>query len=233
MGTRLVGRTGLAPLLLLAAACTAPAGRQAAPSTFPAPVVAPLAGSTTSSSLAAATVTSPAPLVATTLPTSTAASAVEPDAAFTPGETNPVVTQATIGRTICVSGWTATVRPPESYTEQIKHLEDGAGGVVTYQGVSYSVHGFELADHNISDFELDHLVPLEIGGSPADPRNLWLEPYEAPKGPAAPGTGSQTKDKVENAARVAVCAGRLTLADAQREMAANWSALGIQLGAIG
>jgi hypothetical protein len=143
------------------------------------------------------------------------------------------VTQATIGQTICVAGWTATVRPPESYTEEVKHLELGAGGVVTYLGVSYPVHGFAPSDGQIGHYELDHLVALEIGGSPADPRNLWLEPYEAPKGPAAAGGGSQTKDKVENAARAAVCAGRMTLAAAQQAMATNWPALGAQLGVTG
>jgi hypothetical protein len=124
------------------------------------------------------------------------------------------------------------VRPPESYTENIKRLEARAGGEVSYQGLSYSVHGFELADADISHYELDHLVPLELGGAPADPRNLWMEPYESPKGPAPRGTGSQTKDVVENSAREAVCAGRLDLAAAQHQMATNWYALGQQLGVI-
>jgi hypothetical protein len=158
---------------------------------------------------------------------------VLPDPAYTPGATNPAVTQATIGQTICISGWTATVRPPESYTNRIKILEAGAGGFVLYQGFSYTVHGFHLADANIGHYELDHFIPLELGGSPADPRNLWMEPYEAPKGTALIGASSQTKDKVENAAKVAVCAGRLALADAQRQMQVNWFAFGQQMGAFG
>jgi hypothetical protein len=152
-----------------------------------------------------------------------------PNAAYTPGATNPAVTTQTISSTICASGWTAVVRPPESYTEKIKQLEAGAGGSVSYQGVTYQVHGFELADASLSRYELDHLIPLELGGAPADPRNLWMQPYEAPKGDAAPGAGSQTKDKVENAAREAVCAGRLPLATAQRSIATNWVALAQQL----
>ena len=155
-----------------------------------------------------------------------------PDPANTPGVTNPNVSQTTIGQTICTSGWTATVRPPESYTERVKHLEAGSGGAVTYNGTTYEVHGFELADPFISHYELDHLIPLELGGAPADPRNLWMEPYEPPKGAAAPGKGSQTKDDVENAARSAVCAGRMTLVDAQRDIASNWYALGQRLGVI-
>lgn len=43
-----------------------------------------------------------------------------PDAACTPGGTNADVTQATIAVTICRRGWTASVRPPESYTEPLK-----------------------------------------------------------------------------------------------------------------
>jgi len=173
----------------------------------------------------------PAPSAPPASPASSAAGL--PDPAFTPGATDPAVTQATIDRTICVSGWTTSVRPPESYTEDIKHLEAGGGGTVTYDGVAYPVHGFELADPDISHYELDHLIPLEIGGSPADPRNLWMEAYERPKGSASPGTGSQTKDKVENAAREAVCAGRLALADAQQRMRTDWPALGQRLGVLG
>jgi len=36
---------------------------------------------------------------------------------------NPAVTQSTIDQTICVSGWTATVRPPESNTESLKRKQ--------------------------------------------------------------------------------------------------------------
>jgi hypothetical protein len=142
------------------------------------------------------------------------------------------VSPATVGGTICASGWTATVRPPESYTEQVKRLEAGSGGTVTFNGTPFAVHGFELSDPLLSHYELDHLIPLELGGAPADPHNLWMEPYETPKGDVAPGAGSQTKDRIENAARSAVCSGRLALADAQRAIAMNWHALGRQLGAI-
>src|SRR5439155_27135550 len=39
---------------------------------------------------------------------------------LTPGVLNPEVTQATIGRTICVRGWTRTIRPPSAYTSGLK-----------------------------------------------------------------------------------------------------------------
>jgi hypothetical protein len=43
-----------------------------------------------------------------------------PNPALTPGATNPDVTQDTISTTICVPGWTKTVRPPISYTNPLK-----------------------------------------------------------------------------------------------------------------
>jgi hypothetical protein len=52
----------------------------------------------------------------------------EPDPMCTPGALNPAVTQATIGRTICVSGYTETVRPPESVTEKEKAASMAAYG---------------------------------------------------------------------------------------------------------
>ena len=69
----------------------------------------------------------------------------------------PVVTQATIGSTICRSGWTATVRPPESITEPEKFASMDAYG----------------DSGSASSYEYDHDVPLELGGAVNDPRNLW------------------------------------------------------------
>src|SRR2546421_8893359 len=52
-----------------------------------------------------------------------------PDPTCTPGATNPAVTQDTIASTICVKGWTATVRPPVSVTTQIKIEREIAYGI--------------------------------------------------------------------------------------------------------
>jgi hypothetical protein len=64
--------------------------------------------------------------------------------------------------------------------------------------------------------EVDHLVSLELGGSNAI-TNLWPEPY-------AGRWGAHTKDAIENKLRDLVCAGRLSLADAQHREATNWVA---------
>lgn len=122
-----------------------------------------------------------------------------PDPACTPGGTDPRVTSANIDRTICVSGYTKTVRPAVSVTSAIKRERMAAYG----------------ATGSPSDYELDHLIPLELGGAPADVANLWPEPLQG-------GEGATTKDQVENALHRAVCAHRLALADAQRAIATNW-----------
>src|SRR5947209_346181 len=43
-----------------------------------------------------------------------------PDSQCTPGDTNSDVTENTLGSTICVHGWTATIRPPVSFTDPLK-----------------------------------------------------------------------------------------------------------------
>jgi hypothetical protein len=66
---------------------------------------------------------------------------------------NPDVTQANINSTICVAGWTATVRPPASYTSKLKKIQ-------------------LPPDANPKAYEEDHIVPLACGGSPTEPTNL-------------------------------------------------------------
>ena len=129
---------------------------------------------------------------------------VLPDPRCTPGATNPAVTEADIATTICRPGYSSSVRPSESYTEALKHRLMASYG-----------------DHRpMGSYELDHLVSLELGGAPSDPRNLWPEYGGSPN----------PKDKVENAAHRAVCEHHLSLATAQYEIATNWPLLGRQLG---
>lgn len=124
-----------------------------------------------------------------------------PDPVCTPGTYNPDVTQANIGSTICVSGWTATVRPPTSYTNTLK-----AQGITDY---GYS-------DTNMADYEEDHMVPLELGGAPRDPKNLWPQPHYGTQ-------TSSTKDGIETKLKNAVCSGRITLAAARTAIRTNWT----------
>jgi hypothetical protein len=112
------------------------------------------------------------------------------DPVRTPGILNPDVTQANIRSTICRRGWTATIRPPVSYTNDLKQA----------QMREYGEAG------SLSDYQEDHLISLELGGDPRDPRNLWPEPYPR----------AREVDSIENDLNAQVCAGTLTLAEAQR-----------------
>lgn len=120
----------------------------------------------------------------------------EPDPKCTPGALNPAVTQATIDRTICMSGWTKTVRPSTSVTEPEKLASMAAYGDGGSRG----------------DYEYDHLVSLELGGGVNDPRNLWPEPEGSPN----------PKDGVENALHRMVCDGEMSLTEAQHIIATDW-----------
>ena len=113
------------------------------------------------------------------------------DPGRTPGVLNPEVTQSSINSTICVHGWTRTIRPPTSYTNGLKEK----------QMREYGVGGSR------SDYQEDHLISLELGGSPTDPRNLWPEPYPR----------AAQMDQIENQLNAQVCGGQLTLAQAQQK----------------
>ena len=121
-----------------------------------------------------------------------------PNEHCTPGAIDPAVTQANIAHTICRSGYTETVRPPEYITEAEKRASLRAYG----------------DRRPLSDYEYDHLVPLELGGSRNDARNLWPEPGASPN----------PKDGLEDRLRTLVCEHRLTLAAAQLAIARNWVA---------
>ena len=122
------------------------------------------------------------------------ASVVRASWQLTPGALNPAVTQANVAQTICRHGWTRTVRPPTSYTNDLK-----AKGIVQYR-----LRGPPSA------FQEDHLISLELGGDPTDPRNLWPEPYPR----------ASSVDQIENELNHRVCTGSLTLSEAQRQESA-------------
>lgn len=115
-----------------------------------------------------------------------------PDAACTPGA---LITTATTDK-ICVSGYASSVRNvPTSEKHQV-----------------YAEYG--IASHSPGQYEVDHLVSLELGGS-NDISNLWPEA-------ASPTPGFHQKDKVENYLHDQVCSGAISLAKAQVEIATNW-----------
>jgi hypothetical protein len=120
-----------------------------------------------------------------------------PDPDCTPGAISPKVTPDTLATTICRTGYTKSIRPPASITEIEKHENAAA----------YAYTG------SLKGVEYDHLVPLELGGDPNDPRNLWVEPGASPN----------PKDGVESRLHELVCEGRVPLAAAQHAIATDWT----------
>lgn len=120
------------------------------------------------------------------------APALYPNPALTPGAVLPVTAAQ-----VCVPGYSGTVRNvPQSEKLQ----------VYAEYGVSYpEPHG---------SYEVDHFISLELGGS-NDIQNLWPEP-------AQPVPGFHEKDKAENYLHAEVCAGRMTLSEAQVEISTDW-----------
>ena len=129
-----------------------------------------------------------------------------PDPKLTPGARNPDVTPADLGSTICKSGWTKTVRPPVSYTNALKKKQ---------------IAQYGYADTRLSQYEEDHLIPLEVGGAPRDPRNLWPEPRSATL-PDGTKVGATQKDGLENYLHARVCNGTIPLSAAQDAFAKDW-----------
>ena len=80
-----------------------------------------------------------------------------PDHHRTPGAINHHVTQDNAALTVCVAGWTRTIRPTSSYTSKLK---------------AQQMRTLHLPG-SARDYEEDHLVPLCVGGHPTDHRNLW------------------------------------------------------------
>jgi len=110
---------------------------------------------------------------------------------------NPAVTQATIFDTICIHGWTRTVRPYVSTMKSIKRDMLAAIG--------------EPIEHR-NRYELDHKIPLALGGDPLDRRNLALQLIDE----------AREKDAVEVCLSALVCQGRIGLDEAQEAIWSDW-----------
>jgi hypothetical protein len=114
------------------------------------------------------------------------------DFACTPGAIFPDVTKDDI----CVPG----------YTSKVRNVPDSVKNAV------YAEYG--ITSHTTGQYEVDHLISLELGGS-NDIANLWPEAAE-------PRPGFHEKDKVENYLHQQVCNGSMTLQEAQLKIAYDW-----------
>jgi len=120
---------------------------------------------------------------------------IRPDPALTPGAV-VAVDQAEL----CQMGYAASVR---HYDRDLRNRV---------------FESYGLVDVDRRDYELDHLVPISLGGAPDDPRNLWpesrrTEPYNA-----------EVKDTLEDVLHREVCAGDLPLKEAQDAIRKDWIA---------
>ena len=103
---------------------------------------------------------------------------------------------------ICNPKWkTSFVRPPTSYTNAIKRSKLPLGT-------------------NMADVELDHDIPLAIGGHPKSPDNLWPEPWDYNLN--GKNVGAHTKDRLEVKLHSLICSGKIEQITAQKCIADNW-----------
>lgn len=115
-----------------------------------------------------------------------------PDSQCTPGD---IVTNVTVDQ-ICQPGYASSVRNVTTSEKDQVYAEYG------------------IFSHNPGEYEVDHLVSLELGGS-NDISNLWPEA-------ASPKPGFHEKDKVENYLHDQVCTGKISLQEAQTQIATDW-----------
>lgn len=115
-----------------------------------------------------------------------------PDPKLTPGDTFEVT-----AADVCASGYSRKVRNvPQAVKEQV-----------------YREYG--ITEHRPREFEVDHLISLELGGSNSI-RNLWPESYRTQP------WNARVKDRLENRLHELVCSGQLDLQTAQRAIASDW-----------
>jgi hypothetical protein len=153
----------------------------------------PTATALTSTATAPAIVTPPtsAPVVVAGIP----AGVAMPNVHRTPGDSFAGATAAQV----CTTGWASAHRHVTA--EQYHQV--------------YAAYGIRYPEPS-GTYELDHLIPLEIGGDNAN-ANLWPEP-------ASPTPGYHQKDELENALHHLVCSGELALGVAQHSISVNWYA---------
>jgi hypothetical protein len=123
-----------------------------------------------------------------------------PKPELTPGATNPDVTQENIRQTICVHGYTKTIRPPAYYTNRLKKSQ-------------LRQYGYD--NTHPRDYEEDHLIALSLGGAPMDDRNLWPQPRNGE-------WSAKKKDDLEFVLYKMVCKNEISLKQAQNAIATNW-----------
>lgn len=123
-----------------------------------------------------------------------------PDPNISPWAVNLKITQDNIHETICVKGYSKTVRPPTWYTNKLNKIQ---------------IKQYGYADTDPRDYEQDHVVPISLAGDPTDPENEYPQPRNSE-------WNAGKKDKLELRLLSLVCHGNLPLSTAQHDIAADW-----------
>ncbi len=143
------------------------------------------------------------PILALALIASTARAGDLPDPKLTPGSTDPEVSEANIKESICKVThftWTEGHAPPASFLETIAKDE---------------IKQYGYTDENSKHYQMDHLIPLSLGGNPIDPKNIWPQVLLTK-------WSARRKDYLEEILHDKVCKGELSLKDAQEQIRSNW-----------
>jgi len=133
--------------------------------------------------------------------TPAAGRADEPNRALTPGHAFASATTSQV----CVSGYSRSVR---YVTTAVREQVFGSCHI-GYPPLAGA-------------YELDHLIPLELGGDNSA-SNLWPQPYHR-------ANSADVKDHLENHLRTLVCSGQVELGTAQQAMAGDWRAAAARYG---
>lgn len=147
---------------------------------------------------------------------------VLPDFKKTPGK---LIDNLNIDQTICNPSWrTETIRPPSSYTTQLKLYQikksltfqtiNDLGGATRTIAYFHSLQ-YDYQDKNPASYEEDHLCSLTNGGDPTSLLNLWPQPY-------LPTPGAREKDKLELQIHKLICSKKITPQEACKKIATNW-----------
>lgn len=114
--------------------------------------------------------------------------------AFAFGSLSKSVTQGNIDKTVCVPGYSASIRPDVTITNKIKLK---------------MIDNKKIPRSEISKYQLDHIVPLSVGGAPLDINNFQLQPYFGEI------NNAKAKDAVEHKIHSDLCKGKISLVNAQ------------------
>lgn len=119
-----------------------------------------------------------------------------PNVKLTPGASDPANLLPIDLKTLCTSGYTKTVR---NVPEKLKKEVFASYGITS----------------DFGDYEIDHLVSLQLGGNNTK-GNLWPQSYLTLP------LNARRKDVLEGALHRLICSGKLPLAQAQKEVSEDW-----------